>query len=496
LTPVDHILLNVDSSLAGSVREILGRYAMKLNNQGGLSPYDCLNKIWQLSGLPADALSDVRLGGSDPVLPSSFPIGTAAQVSIAASALAAAELWRHRTGLRQNVAVDMRNAAIEFRGESYLRVGGGSALEFRDKISRTFQCGDGRWVRIHANFPHHREGVLQILGCEHDSEEVARKLMGWEAIRFEEEASSAGLVVAAMRSFSEWDAHTQGAAVNALPLLSIERIGDSDPEPMASAERPLSGVRVLDLTRVIAGPVCGRTLAGHGADVLLVTAPHLPSIEPLVIETGRGKRACHIDLRDSAGHRAFQALLQDTDVVVQGYRPGGLEALGFGAEDAMRIRPGIIYVTLSAYGPSGPWAARRGFDSLVQTASGFNDAEAIAAGISTPKPLPAQALDRATGYLMAFAVMSALTRRAMEGGSWHIRVSLAQTGRWLRSLGRIEDGHLANDPSFGDVADLTETYDSGFGRLTTIRHAAQLSKTPVRWDLPAVPLGSHQPRWG
>jgi crotonobetainyl-CoA:carnitine CoA-transferase CaiB-like acyl-CoA transferase len=454
-----------------------------------------LAAVWRLSGQPDAALSRIRLRGAEPVLPSSFAIGSAAQASIAASALAAAEVFRHRTGLAQDVEVDMRNAAIEFRAEQYLRVNGAPAPEFRDRLSRTFQCGDGRWVRIHANFPHHRDGVLRILGCGHDTAAVARKLMEWEAFRFEETACSAGLVVAAMRTFSEWDAHPQGLALSRLPLLSIERIGDAPPQPLPPASRPLSGVRVLDLTRVIAGPVCGRTLAGHGADVLLVTARHLPSIEPLVMETGLGKRACEIDLRSHAGQQAFRLLLQEADVLVQGYRPGGLDALGFGPEEAARIRPGIIYVSLSAYGPAGPWAERRGFDSLVQTASGFNDAEANAAGATVPTPLPAQALDRATGYLMAFAVMSALMRRAAEGGSWHVRASLEQTGLWLRGLGRIDDGWRIPDPSFEDIADLTETHESGFGPLTTIRHAARLSRTPFRWDLPAMPLGSHPPAW-
>jgi crotonobetainyl-CoA:carnitine CoA-transferase CaiB-like acyl-CoA transferase len=464
-------------------------------NESRLTPRQCLNAIWSFSGQSGDALQTIRFSGEEPALPSSFAVGTAAQASIGACALAAAELWRYRTGRVQTIDVDMRNAASEFRGEQYLRVDGRPAPESRDKLSRTFQCGDGRWVRIHANFPHHRDGVLRMLGCRHDSEEVARKLLDWEAFRFEDEAAAQGMVVTAMRTFQEWDAHPQGIAVNALPLMSIERIGDAPAKPMSAAARPLSGVRVLDLTRVIAGPVCGRALAGHGADVLLVTAPHLPSIEPLVMETGRGKRACYLDLRDGDDHRSFRRLLQDAEVLVQGYRPGGLEALGFGPDKAARLRPGIIYVTLSAYGPEGPWAGRRGFDSLVQTASGFNDAEAAAAGIAVPRPLPAQALDHATGYLMAFAVMSALRRRATEGGSWHVRLSLAQTGKWLRGLGRVDDGLLAPDPSFQDVADLTETCDSGFGRLTVVRHAARLSLTPVRWELPAMPLGSHPPVW-
>ena len=456
---------------------------------------DALAALWRLSGEDNAALAGVSLSGGEPALPSSFAVGTAAAASIAASALAAAGLHRLRTGMPQRIDVDMRHAAMEFRAEQYLRVDGAPAPEFRDRLTRTFQCGDGRWVRIHANFPHHRDGVLRILRCSHDTEAVARALQDWDALGFEDAAAAAGMVVTAMRSFDEWDAHPQGQAVAGLPLLSIERIGDAPPRPLPPAARPLSGVRVLDLTRVIAGPVCGRTLAGHGADVLLVTAPHLPSIEPLVMETGLGKRTCSLDLRGDPGRQAFDALLRQADVLVQGYRPGGLDALGLSPEAAARKRPGLIYVSLCAYGQSGPWAARRGFDSLVQTASGFNQAEAQAGGSEAPAPLPAQALDRATGYLMAYAAMVALMRRSREGGSWHVRLSLAQTAHWLRSLGRVEGGLNMAMPSFDDIADLTERHASGFGMLTTIRHAARMSGTPVRWDLPAMPLGTHAPVW-
>ena len=304
------------------------------------------------------------------------------------------------------------------------------------------------------------------------------------------------MVVAALRCFDEWDAHPQGKAVAGLPLVAIEKIGEAKPEPLpAPAERPLSGVRVLDLTRVIAGPVCGRTLAAHGADVLLVTAPHLPSIETFVIDTGRGKRSTSLDLRDEAQKQTLRALLSKADIFIQGYRPGAIAARGFDPQEAAKLRPGIIYVSLCAYGQKGPWAGRRGFDSLVQTASGFNDAEARAAGSDLPRPLPAQALDHATGYLMAFGAMAALARRAREGGSWHVQLSLARTAQWLRSLGRLENGFACRDPGTEDVAQFLEESPSGFGRLRAVRHAASLSETPARWARPSVPLGTDPPVW-
>jgi len=388
----------------------------------------------------------------------------------------------------------MRDAAIEFRSERYLRVDGNPAPEIWDKIAGLYRCGDGRWVRLHTNYPHHRDGLLALLRCDYDRAAVQRALDGWRAEALETAAGEAGLVVTAYRSFAEWDAHDQARAIARLPLFSIEKIGEAPPQPLPAADRPLAGIRVLDLTRVIAGPVCGRTLAAHGADVLLVTASHLPATEVLVIDNGRGKLSTYLDLRDASGREALTALLHDADVFVQGYRPGAIAGHGFGPQEAARIRPGIVYVSLSAYGRAGPWADRRGFDSLVQTASGVNAAEAEAAGAGQPKALPCQALDHATGYLMAYGAMTALARRAAEGGSWHVRASLAQTGYWLRNLGRT-DGIGCPDPSFDDVRDRLDDSASGFGRLTAVRHAALMSETPPFWARPSVSLGTHEAAW-
>ena len=450
--------------------------------------------LWRTAGQDDAALSAVELTGAEPVLPSSFAVGTAAQATLAASALAANELWRLRTGRRQRVAVDMRAAAIEFRSERYLRVDGKVPAEYHDSIAGLYCCGDGRWMRLHTNLPHHCSGLLKLLGCEHDRAAVQRTLDGWKAEKLEDAAAAAGLVVTACRSFAEWDHHPQGQAVAALPPFSIEQIGDAPAKPLPAAGRPLAGIKVLDLTRIIAGPVCGRTLAAHGADVLLVTAPHLPSMRPLVIDTGRGKLSTSIDLREQGGRNTLAALIHDADVFVQGYRPGAVAAFGFSPEEAAKIRPGLVYVSLCAYGHAGPWAGRRGFDSLVQTASGFNAAEAEAFGQSKPRELPAQELDHATGYLLAFAAMTALKRRAEQGGSWHVRCSLAQTGYWLRTLGRI-GGTQCPDPRSNDVRDLLEEGPSGFGRLTSVRHAASMSETPPRWARQSVPLGTDPPEW-
>jgi crotonobetainyl-CoA:carnitine CoA-transferase CaiB-like acyl-CoA transferase len=266
--------------------------------------------------------------------------------------------------------------------------------------------------------------------------------------------------------------------------------GSSDP-----GRRPLTGTRVLDLSRIIAGPVAGRTLAQHGAQVLLINGPHLPNIAPLVIDNGRGKRSAVLDLRERAGRDALGELAGEADVFLQAYRPGALAARGFGAEDLARIRPGIVYVSVCAYGHTGPWAQRRGFDSLVQSASGIAWTERERAQTAMPKHLPCQALDHATGYLAAFGAMAALVRRAHEGGSWHVRVSLAQTGRWLQSFGTIDDGWRVADVGIDDVRDALQTMASPFGTVLAAAPPESMSETPPRFDRPPVPIGTDEPRW-
>ncbi|HEV3499536.1 MAG TPA: CoA transferase, partial [Bradyrhizobium sp.] len=243
------------------------------------------------------------------------------------------------------------------------------------------------------------------------------------------------------------------------------------------------------------GPVAGRTLAVHGADVLLISGPDLPAIPWLTIDTGRGKLTSLIELKSEEGRGKLRDLLAQADIFSQGYRPRAIASLGFSPEEAARISPGIISVSLSAYGHAGPWAERRGFDSLVQTTTGFNHAEGQAAGIDGPKELPAQMLDHATGYLMAFGAMMGRVRQSREGGSWHVRVSLAQTGRWLWNLGRVAGGLQTADLKGDAVRPFIEEMPSGFGRLQAVSHSAVLSKTPAFWARPAMPLGSHPPEW-
>jgi crotonobetainyl-CoA:carnitine CoA-transferase CaiB-like acyl-CoA transferase len=459
------------------------------------TPRQILGNLWTSVGGDLAALEAVTLTGEEPQLPSSFRVAAAAQASIAAAGLAAAQIWQLRSGQTQHIAVDMRHAVVECRSERYLRVDGKPPPPAWDAIAGIYKSRDQRFVRLHTNFPHHRAAVCNVLNCQPEREQVQAALMRWDAEAFETAAYAAGGVVAMMRTHDQWSELPHAKALAALPTISIEKIGDAAPKPWPGGDRPLAGIRVLDLSRVIAGPVAGRTLAVHGADVLLISGPELPTIHWLTIDTGRGKLTSFVELKSEQGQGTLRDLLAQADIFSQGYRPHALAALGFSPDDAARINPGIVYVSLSAYGHSGPWAERRGFDSLVQTTTGFNHAEGEAAGVSGPKELPAQMLDHATGYLMAFGAMIAKARQSREGGSWHVRVSLAQTAQWLWNLGRVAGGFKTEDLNGEAVSPFVEEVPSGFGPLRGVSHSAVLSKTPAYWARPAMPLGSHSPQW-
>jgi crotonobetainyl-CoA:carnitine CoA-transferase CaiB-like acyl-CoA transferase len=458
-------------------------------------PKQILTGLWSAAAGDPAALGEVTLTGDERQLPSSFRVAAAAQASIAATGLAAAQIWKLRSGESQGVAVDMTHALVECRSERYLRVDGKPPPPAWDAIAGVYKTRDARIVRLHTNFRHHRDAVCKVLNCKPERDEVQAALMQWDAEAFEAAAYANGGVVAMMRSREEWSATPHGKALAELPVFSIEKIGEAAPKPWPAGQRPLAGLRVLDLSRVIAGPVAGRTLAAHGADVLLISGPDLPAIPWLTIDTGRGKLTGFAELRSEQGRSALRDLLAQADIFSQGYRPRSIAALGFSPEDAARISPGIVYVSLSAYGHAGAWAERRGFDSLVQTTTGFNHAEGQALGVDGPKELPAQMLDHGSGYLMAFGAMMAKARQSREGGSWHVRVSLAQTGNWLWNLGRVADGLKTEDLKGDTVQRFIEDLPSGFGALKSVMHSAVLSKTPAFWARPAMPLGSHPLQW-
>lgn len=447
-------------------------------------PQAALRELLALGQLEGEA----QFAGADPVLRTPYRVAAAGAAALAATGLAAAGLWRLRGGAWQAVAVDLRAAAASLRSGYYLRIDGKPPPSPWDPMSGFYPVRDGRWISIHCNFANHRQAALQVLGVGEDRTRANTASIGWEGLALEDAIHAAGGCAGLARSAEEWRAHPHAAAVAAQPLLEIVKIGDAPPQGLPPGARPLAGIRVLDLTRVLAGPTCAKTLAEHGAEVLKITAAHLPDSGAIELDTGIGKLAAFLDLRNAEGAETLRALLRTADVFSQSYRPGALASRGFSPEEAATLRPGIVCVSLNAWGQTGPWKGRRGFDSIVQTVSGM----AYASGDpAKPKLMPCSAIDYVSGYLMAYGAMLALGRRAREGGSWLVRVALARTGKWIVDRGAVDaTGTLAEEP-----AGLTMDTESPAGVITHLKPVVQLSATPARWARPPVPPGHHRPAW-
>ncbi len=464
-------------------------------------PHSTLDELLSLASLAKPQAGEIEIRGDDPVLPTRYRIGLAASTAIAASALAAAELWAMRAAKsrRQAISVDLRHAAAALRSTRYLRLNGAPPKDGFDPVSGLYRARDQRWVFLHCNFPNHRAAALNVLGlpADADRDTVARAVRERDALQLEEAVHAAHGCAGLVRAAEEWLRHPQSTAVATLPLLEIERIGNAPSEPLPSAERPLSGIRVLDLTRVLAGPTCARTLCEHGADVLKVSGPHLPHSGEIEIDTGLGKLSTFLDLRQPADAETLTSLIRDgrCDVFSQSYRPGSLAARGFSAERLAQLRPGIVWVELSAWGHAGPWAQRRGFDTVVQCVSGMAMVQGEGA---TPRIMPVSAIDYVSGYLAAYGAMVALERRARGGGSWRVRVSLARIGRWIVDCGLLDPTAITDVPKElpeEEIAHITMETPSALGLIRHLAPVARMSETPPRWARPPVPLGHDAPVW-
>ena len=462
---------------------------------------EALRTILPIAGWPQERASAVDItGGADPLLPTSFRITETAAASLAAVGLAVSDLWELRTGRSQQVALDTRQATASLRSGTYLKMDDTPVSQARNEIRGVYPAKNGRWSYLHCNFPNHRAAALKVLGVPEDPDAVRKAVAQWDALELEEAIIAANGAGGMVRSMEEWAQHPQAAAIATLPLMEIIKIGDSPPEALPKGARPLSGIRVLDLTRVIAGPTCGRTLAEHGADVLKITGAHLPSLGRQEYDTGHGKYSAHLDLREAKDVEILRGLVREADVFSQGYRPGTLGSRGFSPEVLAQLRPGIVAVSLSAFSHAGPWASRRGFDTVVQTVSGIThrQGELFPGAVPGPQFYPVSAIDFLTGYLMAFGAMVALARRTREGGSWLVRISLAQVGRWLVERGQVPEADLKDVPKEFTPAELERwsmTSNTPVGRLHHLAPVLRLSETPPRWDRPTVPLGYHQPVW-
>lgn len=433
--------------------------------------------------------------GSDPVLPTRFALGDASAAILAAIGVAVNDIWEQRTGRRQDIAIDRVHAAAALRSYQYLkttREANWAAQRNRQRISTPHPTRDGRYFLPHMGLPHLAERICRILGCDFELESVVAAVAKWDALVLEDAVAAVNGCGAMVRSADEWLAHPQGKALAALPVIEIEKIGDADPEPLPEgAARPLEALRVLDLTRILAGPTCARTLAEHGADVLMVTAPHLPQSDFFVMDTSHGKRTCFLDLDKPAEKAQLTELVKTADVFSQGYRTGALAGRGFSAEQVAELRPGIIYTSMNCYGFTGPFSERAGWEQLAQTVTGIADEQ----GGDRPTLLPAAACDYSTGYLAAYGTLLALGLRARIGGSWHVRASLCQSGMFMQRQPRVDIGDQRPEIPEAIIAEISQTTDTPYGELGHLAPVLSMSETPPHWTLPSSPLGTHPPEW-
>lgn len=474
-------------------------------DRSAFSARDSAAHIWGLLDLPEDALNSLELPLGSECLPSSFRVDVLAQSAIAVSALAAALYWsiRHENTL-PNVRVPAEHACVEFKSERLYTLNGKVATPPWGTIGGLHKASDG-YVRIHDSFPNTRWNALQILGLgpEASKDDVAEEVAKWKATDLETEAFNRGAVIAALRSFEEWDALPQAKAIADHPILISKAASATPYVPLIPSKitdnRCLAGIRVVEMSRVIAAPVAGKTLAAHGADVVWITSPSLPDLPDLDIDLSRGKRTVQLDIEKSEEKAKLLDLLSTADVFIQSYRPGSLAAKGLSAAELHKMNPHLIVASLDAYGPDGPWSQNRGFDSLVQTCSGINVAEAQSYGGDEPaRVLPCQALDHGAGYLLATGIMAALYKRDTEGGIYDVRVSLAGVMKYLRSLGRYEgqSGFDRKDfKKFQDVEIYLESRETAFGTLRAVSHAATIENLDVKWEIMSKPLGSDAPVW-
>lgn len=443
-------------------------------------------------GLDADAAT---FTGADPVLPCRYPVGESAAAVMAAIGLAADRL---AGGAPRTVSVDVRHAAAHLRGFLDQRIDG-EVLDAdptgRLPLVGLYRASDGGWVQTYGLFPSLRAPTLAVLGLPDDAD-PDRAAMAAAVARYPghaadlaEALNAAGAPAALVLSREAWDAHPQGRALHALPPVLVERIGDAPPSPprggLDGRSRPLAGLRVLDLTRILAGPACGRTLAEHGADVLALSAPRLPTVRRAWIDTAVGKRAAALDFASSDDRPRLDALLADADVFLQNARPGAFARRGLGAEAVAERRPGIVYVSIDTYGQGGgegPWAGRPGFEPLAQASTGWALEHAID---DEPKIVPALPCDYATGYLAALGVLDALARRATEGGSWHVRASLCRTAMWLRDQPGRVDPAGAIPLGAADTLALRRAMTGPFGVVDHLMPAVRIAGSEPGWTVPA-----------
>lgn len=442
----------------------------------------------------------VKITGSDPVYSTTFKVAETGASVLAANAVAISDIWKLKTGRQQTASVDIRHAAAALASSNYLefKQEDGSYLPMPDStLSKQaydtivpYPTKDGRLFMPHFGMKQMKEAVLGVLDCKFDPMSICKAVGKWDAEDLDHAIAAVNACGGIVRTEDEWRAHPHGQALAGQAVVEIEKIGESDPEPFAADGPPLSGVRVLDLTRILAGPVAARTMAEQGADVLMVGAKHVPQIKKFVIDLSHGKRSCNLDMRDPVEAEQLKALVKQADVFSQGYRPNVLSAKGFGPEELASIRPGLIYTTINCYGEGGPFSNRGGWEQIAQTVTGISHENG-----EFPELLPVYFCDYTTGYLGAYGSMLALARRAREGGSYHVKVSLCQSAMYLQRQGRLASANEGTPLSAEEVQRIQMTSETSYGSIRHLGPVMQFSETTPNWSGPSPALGSGKAVW-
>ncbi|NKB98219.1 MAG: acyl-CoA transferase [Pseudomonadales bacterium] len=422
-------------------------------------------------------------------LPSIYAVSALASQAIGSAAAEVSAWSTEALGVSQLGVVEVDGSRASHWFRRTIEPVGWRPPPIWDDLAGVYATRDG-WIRLHTNAPHHRQAALATLACNGDKDAVASAVSRWNGEKLESGVVAKGGCAAVLRGAEQWREHENGAAVAKEAIIHRKdgAMGSTEVVKGTSA-RPLSGIKVLDLTRVLAGPVCTRFLAGWGAQVLRLD-PDDWEEGAVTPEVALGKRCARIDLKREK--EAFVNLLREADVLVHGYRSDALERLGFGESTRQEIRPGLIDVSLNAYGWTGSWSRRRGFDSLVQMSCGIADAGMTQTGREQPFPLPVQALDHATGYLMAAAVVRGLRERLQTNGGSIARTSLARTALLLMSgpVGDLNAKLPSSDENWSDYVESTD-----WGPMKRMRPPVSIPSAKMAWEMSAGPLGRHPPIW-
>jgi len=457
-----------------------------------------------VGGLQRPPAGAVTITGTDPVFSTRFKIAETCAAVLGGVGLAVSDIWQLKTGRAQDVTIDARHAAAGLRSSVYLQRpnpdGAFKAVinrhhESMIAITQPWRTKDGRWVLTHFGLPNLQARMLKLLDCEPDPGSVAKAVAKWDALDLEAAIDEARLCGGMVRSNAEWLQHPHARALAAKPIVEIIKLGDSDPEPLPQGGRPLTGIRALDLTRILAGPMAARTLAEHGADVLMVTAERLPQIPEHVLDTSHGKRSCFLDLSAAEDAARLRTLIASADVFSQGYRPGSISKLGFGPEEVAALRPGIIYASIDCYGADGPLSHRGGWEQVAQTMTGLCHEGRTMTRPDGPALLPAAACDYTTGYLAAYGILLALAIRARDGGSYHVRASLCRSGMFIYQQGKVEFPGLGLDLTAAELDRMRIESCPKSGPLRHLGPIVKLSETNPHWTRPTPQLGGDAPQW-